>query len=86
MALAVFKHFPKVRRVKAGLVFLVCNDFVAADYEKKDAPLTWLKWIAETDRLTEAYKHDVWNPKPNFTCRKHCLVKDCEHNGKGQYR
>jgi hypothetical protein len=86
MALAVFKHFPKVRRVKAGLIFLVANDFVKADYEKKDAPLTWLKWIQETDRIQSAYDTNVWNPKPNFTCRKYCLVKDCQHNGKGHYR
>jgi hypothetical protein len=86
MSLAVFKHFPKVRTVKAGLIFLVANDFVKADFEKKDAPITWLKWIQETDRLEEAHEVNVWNPKPNFTCRKYCLVKDCEHNGKGHYR
>jgi hypothetical protein len=86
MSLAVFKHFPKVRTVKAGLIFLVANDFVKADFDKKDAPLTWLKWIQETDRLEEAHEVNVWNPKPNFTCRKYCLVKDCEHNGKGHYR
>ena len=86
MALAVFKHFPKVRTVKAGLIFLVANDFIKADFEKKDAPITWLKWIQETDRLEEAHEVNVWNPKPNFTCRKYCLVKDCEHNGKGHYR
>jgi hypothetical protein len=86
MSLAVFKHFPKIRTVKAGLIFLVANDFVKADFDKKDAPLTWLKWIQETDRLEEAHEVNVWNPKPNFTCRKYCLVKDCEHNGKGHYR
>lgn len=86
MALAIFKHFPKVRKVKAGLAFLVCNDFVKAQYEKKDAPSTWLKWIQETDRLQASHDNNVWNPKPNFTCRKYCLVTSCEHNGKGVYR
>lgn len=86
MALAIYKHFPKVRFVKAGLAFLVCEDFVKADYARKDAPMTWLKWIQETDRLEAAHTTGVWNPKPNFTCRKFCLVKDCEHNGRGNYR
>jgi hypothetical protein len=86
MSLAVFKHFPNVRTVKAGLIFLVANDFIKADFEKEDSSNTWLKWIQETDRLEEAYEVNVWNPKPNFTCRKYCLVKDCEHNGKGHYR
>lgn len=86
MALAVYKHFPEVTTVKAGLVFLVCEDFVKAEYSATDAPTIWLKWIQETDRLEAAYENNVWNPKPNFTCRKFCLVKECEHNGRGHYR
>jgi hypothetical protein len=86
MALCVFKHFPDVERVKAGLAFVVCEDFVKAQYVKEDASEKWLRWIQETDRLSSAYKNKVWNAKPNFTCRRHCPVKDCEHNGKGHYR
>lgn len=86
MSLAIFKHFPEVKKVKTGLVFLVCNDFVKADFKKEEAPNAWIKWIQETDRLEKAHETGVWNPKPNFTCRKYCLVKDCEHNGKGHYR
>ena len=42
--------------------------------------------MQETDRLEAAHETNVWNPKPNFTCRKFCLVKECEHNGRGHYR
>jgi RecB family exonuclease len=86
MALAVFKHFPLVERVKAGLAFLVSEDFVKANYIKHDAPEKWLTWIQQTDKLAAAHDNDVWNAKPNFTCRKFCPVKDCEHNGRGHYR
>jgi hypothetical protein len=86
MALAVFKHFPLVERVKAGLAFLVCEEFVKAHYIKHDAPEKWLQWIQQTDKLAAAHENGVWNAKPNFTCRKFCPVKDCEHNGKGHYR
>ena len=86
MALAVFKHFPEVTKVKAGLAFVVCEDFVKAKYSVDNAPLFWVRWIEETNRLENAYKTNVWNPKPNFTCKKFCKVLDCEHNGKGQYR
>ncbi|MGI9136085.1 MAG: PD-(D/E)XK nuclease family protein [Candidatus Nanopelagicales bacterium] len=86
MALAIFKHFPEVEKVKAGLVFLVCNDFVKADYDKDSSAKTWIKWVQETDRLQAAHDNNVWNAKPNFTCRSYCLVKECEHNGKGHYR
>ena len=86
MALAVFKHFPQVEKVKAGLAFVVSEEFVKSNYEKEKAPEMWLRWIQETDKLTAAYDNDVWNAKPNFTCRKFCIVKDCEHNGRGHYR
>jgi len=86
MALAVFKHFPQVTKVKAGLAFVVCEDFVKAKYSVDDASLFWLRWIEETSRLENAYKNDVWNPKQNFTCKNYCKVLTCEHNGKGQYR
>jgi hypothetical protein len=86
MALAVFKHFPEITKVKAGLAFLVSNDFVKASYKKESESEAWLKWIQETDRLQSSHDNDVWNAKPNFTCRKFCSVKTCEHNGKGIYR
>ena len=86
MALCVFKHFPLVERVKAGLAFVVCEDFVRAHYIKHDSPDKWIKWVQETDKLSAAHENAVWNAKPNFTCKKFCPVKDCEHNGKGHYR
>jgi hypothetical protein len=86
MALAIFKHFPEITKVRAGLAFVVCEDFVKADYKVEDSPIFWLRWIQETDRLEAAHKTGVWNAKPNFTCRGFCKVMDCEHNGKGNYR
>ncbi len=86
MALCVFKHFSLVERVKAGLAFVVCEDFVRAHYIKHDSSEKWLTWVQETDKLAAAHNNDVWNAKPNFTCKKFCPVKDCEHNGKGHYR
>lgn len=86
MALAVFKHFPTVEKVKAGLAFVVCEEFVKSNYDKEKSPEMWLRWVQETDKLAAAYENNVWNAKPNFTCRKFCVVKDCEHNGKGHYR
>jgi hypothetical protein len=86
LALLVFKHFPEVERVKGGLVFLVAKDFVRADFDAYGQQVTWQKWIPEIHRLEQSYQNEVWNAKPNFTCRKHCPVTDCEHNGKGEYR
>ena len=85
LSLALFKHFPRVRKVKAGLLFVVANDFVTTEFEQDSAGVYWGKWIEDVNRLEKAVELDVWNPRPNFTCGQWCAVKDCIHNGKGQY-
>ena len=86
LALAIFKHFPEVQRIKAGLLFVVAGDFVKAKYEREEHEKTWVNWLQDTARLEKALELDVWNPKPNFSCKGWCPVKDCIHNGKGSYR
>jgi hypothetical protein len=80
LALLVFKHFPEVKSVASGLVFLVADDLVTAKFERDAQEVSWQKWLGEAHLLDEAYKNDVWNPRPNFTCRGWCPVSDCEHN------
>lgn len=86
LSLAVFKHFPQVETIRAGLVFVVAEDLVRAEYKTGVQEAAWQKWLPEIQRLEKAYETEVWNAKPNFTCRKFCPVKDCEHNGKGEWR
>ena len=82
LSLLVFKHFPEVRSVSAGLVFLVADDLVTAKYERDAQEESWQVWLGEAHLLDEAFNNDVWNPRPNFTCRGWCPVSDCEHNQK----
>jgi len=86
LALLVFKHFPYIKSIKAGLVFVVAEDLVKAAYDTDIQEKAWSKWLPEIQRLEKAMETDVWNAVPNFTCRKFCPVLDCEHNGKGEYR
>jgi hypothetical protein len=86
LSLALFKHYPQVRKIKAGLLFVVANDFVTTEYEKDNAGTYWTRWIEDVNRLEKAVELNVWNPRPNFTCGQWCPVKDCIHNGKGEYR
>lgn len=82
LALAIFKHFPEVKTIKAGLLFVVAKDFVKSRYEKDTHEKTWVRWLEDTKKLEKAIELQVWNPKPNFTCNSWCPVKDCYHNGK----
>jgi hypothetical protein len=86
LSLAIFKHFPEVKKVKAGLLFVVANDFVKADFEADQQGIYWMRWLDDTARLEKSIELGVWNPRPNFSCKSWCAVKDCTHNGKGVYR
>jgi len=80
LSLLVFKHFPEVNFVNAGLVFLVVDDLVPAKFDREVEGEAWTKWLGETHQLDKAFETGVWNPRPNFTCRGWCPVDDCEHN------
>jgi hypothetical protein len=84
MALAIFKHFPEVKRVKAGLLFVVANVFTKANYSRDDEPKLWQKWLRDYNRMKIAYTANVWNPKTSGLCRKHCVVLACPHNGRNE--
>lgn len=85
LSLALFKHYPHIHRVKGGLLFVVANDFVTTEYTQDKAGIYWGKWIEDVNRLEKAIELNVWNPRPNFTCKDFCAVKDCVHNGRGRY-
>jgi RecB family exonuclease len=81
MALSVFRHYPEVKKVRAGLLFVIANDFVKAKYERSGQKDLWRKWISEYARMEKAFETDVWNPKPSGLCKRHCPVTECVHNG-----
>jgi hypothetical protein len=82
MSACVFLHFPEIERVKAGLLFVVCKDFVRSEYHVD----TGLNVFSELDgslvSRETAYETGVFNPKQNFTCKGWCPVLDCSHNGR----
>lgn len=82
LSLAVFRHFPQVKRIKAGLLFVVSKEFVQSEYALDGQKDSWLNWFGEINRLEACYESNTWNAKPNFSCYRFCPVKDCEHNGK----
>jgi len=84
MALAVFAHFPYVKTIKAGLLFVKCVAFITENYSAENTAATWVKWMQKYNHLKTAYELDVWNPKPNALCKRHCAVLSCLHNGRNK--
>lgn len=81
MALSVFRHFPQVKKIKAGLLFVIANDFVKATYERTGQKELWRKWLSNYASMEKAFETEVWNPKPSGLCKRHCPVTECAHNG-----
>lgn len=81
MALMVFRHFPEVKVVRGGLLFVVANDFKSAEYVSEKTPIYWRKWFQDVNRMEVAMNTGVWNPNPSGLCRKHCVVDTCPHWG-----
>ena len=81
MALAIFKHFPQVKKVKGALLFTIANDLVKQDYSVADEGALWSPWLQKYAALEKAYETGVWNPRPSGLCRKHCPVVECAHHG-----
>jgi hypothetical protein len=57
----------------------VPEEFIKSNYDSDQQHVYWMKWLEDTKRLEVAIEKDVWNKKPNFTCRGHCPVVECEH-------
>lgn len=82
MSLLLFKHFPEVEEVKAGLVFLVADKVITAKYKRENAKSAWLRWLYDVQRIEIAITNDSFTPQPNNLCRAFCPVLACEHNGR----
>lgn len=82
MALCVFKHFPNIETVRGGLLFVVCNELIRETYGKDQASELWEKWLADYNRMEQAWKKDVWNAHQSGLCKRHCIVTECVHNGR----
>jgi hypothetical protein len=79
LAAMTFMHFPEIKVVKAGLLFVVANDFVKAEYET-NFTLAYMQHFKPTvEQLALSIEVNTWNPKPNFSCRGWCPVNTCAH-------
>ncbi len=82
MALCVFKHFPEVHTVNAGLLFVVCNKLIKRKHKREDEAELWKKWLLKYGTLEKTFATDVWNPRPTGLCKAHCIILECPHNGR----
>ena len=79
VAIGIFAHFPKIRRVKSALAFVVSKEFVKAQHHVEMVNKYIEKPRQDVARLEAAMENGVWNPIQGPLCR-FCSVKQCEYN------
>lgn len=82
LALSIFAHFPEIKKVQAGLMFVVCNAFIKETYEAENTHKLWARWLPQYEVIKKAYAVGTWNPRPSGLCRRHCVITECIHNGR----
>jgi hypothetical protein len=82
MSLMIFKHFPHVRTVTGGLLFVLKNTVQKYKVEREQEAALWWRWRERIAKLDASIYHNVWNPKQSGLCRKHCEVLTCSFNGR----
>ena len=82
LSIAVFKKFPEIEKIKAGLMFLVSKEIIKEEYNNTRIDEMYTEWDRLILRMNTAYDSGVFNPVPNFACKSFCPVQSCAHWGK----
>ena len=78
MALMTFVHFPEVKLIKAGLLFVLHNTFIDERYLREDVDKLWSVFTPDIERLRVAYDNNLWPAQPSGLCGW-CPVSNCHH-------
>jgi len=82
VAAGLFTHYPNLKKIKSGLLFVVSNEFITKDHFAEHRDEYFGTFKDELDRLDAAEVSGVWNAVTSPLC-KFCPVVRCEHNRKG---
>lgn len=82
MSLMVMAHFPHVRSVTSGLLFVVKGTVVKHSVSIDQWGELWWNYRERVAKLDASLADGVWNPKQSGLCKRHCPCTDCEFNGR----
>ena len=79
VAVGIFAKFPKIRRIKSALIFVVSKEFIRAEHEVGRIAEYIAGPAKDVARIEAAIENGVWNPSSGPLCG-FCSVKQCEYN------
>jgi hypothetical protein len=79
LAGATFLHFPKVKKIKAALTYVVSGDFIQKEHRVELLDSYLGVFNAALEQLEAAHETGVWNAKSSGLCGW-CPVEQCPHH------
>lgn len=79
MAMMAFAHFPQVDDISAGLLFVMDEKFITANYTRDHLDKYWNDFAGDLSRLHNSFVTDTWQTNPTPLCNW-CPVRTCEFN------
>ena len=76
-AVHVFTAHPEVELVDARFYWTVDQTESRKVWGRGDIPLLWGSVLADLKQYAEAFKSDVWQPRPSGLCNGYCLSTKC---------
>lgn len=81
-AIHTFLQFPDVRLVNAQFYWTKTASATKKVWSREDMPVLWNMFMPDLKQYAQAFKNDIWQPRPSGLCKRHCPVFDCPHNGR----
>lgn len=78
-ALHTFAEHPDVEAVDVMFYWTQTGTQSAQAYKRSQIPELWAKFVPNLKQYAQAFKEDLWQPRPSGLCNGWCPVKDCEH-------
>lgn len=75
----IFAHYPEVKSVKTGFIWLKEHKVDTKKFDRAELPIIWGHFIPQVARLESAHTRDSWPAKPSGLCNGWCPVKSCQH-------
>lgn len=73
-----FAHYPEVKTVTTGFVWLKDKKIDKEQFSREDLPKIWQNFLPRVRKLELAYERNSWPCRPSGLCRGWCPVKQCE--------
>lgn len=81
MADTIFAHYPQVEAVRTEFWWMKDDAVSREDFYRKDRRKVWEKVLRDVRTLEKAHREDTFPKQKSGLCRRHCIVKECEHCG-----